>query len=565
MTSNGKGLLGRVAVYTRVSTEEQARQHEGSLDNQIHRCKQYLASVGHDAAVVENLRLYREEGFSGKDTARPEFQRLVRDVRAGRISLLVFSELSRISRSVSDFLVFARLLDAHGVQFVSLRERFDTSSPQGNLIIIILMALAQFERETTSIRTRLAMRDRAQRGLWNGGPIPMGYEPVPGVSGHLRVVEDEALVIGEAYRVYLETGSLAETCRRLADAGLRRRDRVSRRDKHHKGKHLTWSALSHILKNPVYVGMKEVNRANRDLPDDEAIALPEGDRYYQVPTTAWEPIIDVETFERAGELLAENRARTANTIGPKRHDYVLTGIIRCGDCGVHLEGASVPKRLADGTKRRYFYYRHPGKRPDACTMSAGISAEKVEQAILDRLHRLADDPDLLARLVEKANQRIEDGVPAKEKELAVARAQVSRLHSEHQALVERLLAAPTGMVPQSFWEKAKDLEAQAQAAEGLIARLEAEVASIRSSRLSVQTYRATLLRFREVYDQLDALQQSDLLAYLLDAVEVTGSTIRIALLGEPEAGRLDAFTGGPRLGQPMEWLPLLDLNQRHPD
>lgn len=439
----------------------------------------------------------------------------MRDIRAGRARLLVFTELSRVSRSVEDFLAFAKLLQANRVDFVSLRERLDSSSPQGSLIAVILVALHQFERETTSIRTKLAMRDRAERGLYNGGPIPLSYEPTHGLSGRFRVVEDEALMVREAFRTYVETGSLADTVRRLAGAGFRRPERTSRRGHARHGRPLTWSALAHLLRYPFCLGLKEVNRARKDFPDEDLLALPKADRYRLVEAV-WEPLVDADTFERAGELLAENRARAGNVIGPKHYDYVLTGIIRCGDCGAHLEGASVRKKLATGERRYYHYYRHDGAKPKTCTMLHGVSAEKVEEAVLDRLDRLADDLGLLADLVDRANARIEDEVPERVKELALAREQVQRLRAEHAALVERLMAAPAGMVPASFWQRAKDLEEQQHAAESVMARLEVAIAETRSQRLDADVYRDALRRFREVYAELDALQQSDLLAYLLD-------------------------------------------------
>lgn len=291
--------------------------------------------------------------------------------------------------------------------------------------------------------------------------------------------------------------------------------------------------------------------------------MAESERYRLVPAV-WEPIIDLPTFERAGELLAENRARAGNAIGPKQHDYVFTGMIRCGDCGCQLEGASVRKKVASGEYRYYHYYRHSGAKPKTCTMNNGVHAEKVEEAILARLGRLASDPRLLAGLVERANRRIEDEVPERVKELAVARDQVQRLAAEHAALVERLMSAPAGMVPASFWEKAKALDEQRKAAESVVVGLEMAVAECRSQRLSVDVYRDTLKRFAEVYGELDALQKADLLAYLLDEVTITGAEMRIALLGDPEAGRLVNFSGD-QLGQPSKWLPLLDLNHLRPD
>ncbi len=142
------------------------------------------------------------------------------------------------------------------------------------------------------------------------------------------------------------------------------------------------------------------------------------------------------------------------------------------------------------------------------------------------------------------------------KELALAREQAHRLHAEHTSLVERLMAAPAVMVPASSWEKATALEKHRKATESVVSRLEVSITETRSQRLDAETYRAALRRFNEIYAELDAVQKADLLTYLLDDVTITGAEMRIALVGEPDAGRLNLFSGDPQLGQPLEWLPV---------
>ena len=300
--------------------------------------------------------------------------------------------------------------------------------------------------------------------------------------------------------------------------------------------------------------MKALNYDKRDLSAEDALELPEADRYRLVPG-AWDPIIDAETFERTQQLLTENRERTANIVGPKHYDYVLVGIIRCGDCGQYLEGASNRKKQNDSTYIYYHYYRHPGKKPSTCTMQGGEQAEKVEAAVLDRLHGLADDKELLDLIIARANQRIEDNLPVQSKELALAKMQVSTLAAEHNSLMHHLLSAPKDMVPASFWVKANELERRKEAAESVVARLEGEVAETRAARLSPDRYREALRRFREVFATLDALQKADLLAYLLDAVVITKNMLRYALIGDTDAGQIELFSGRPEFGQPAKWLP----------
>lgn len=529
-TSN-KYTAHEIAIYTRVSTEEQAVKPEGSLDNQAHRCCQHLLGKGFPKKMVDRVSIYREEGFSGKDTNRPELRRLLTDIRAGKVKLLVFTELSRISRSIKDFLTLSDFLEQNNVEFVSLRENFDTSTPHGRLIMVVLMALNQFERENTSLRTSLSMKDRAEKGLFNGGHVPLGYDPDPDRKGHLIIVDEEARIIREAFKLYLEKGSIPETARILKERGYKRKSRISRRGKHHNGGPLVWTTVQHILQNPTYLGLKEINRKRKNLPPDKVLVLPESDRYRVVPAK-WEPIIDENTFNRVQVILAENRVRTASTISPKDYVYVLQGIIRCGTCGNILEGASSHKQM-------YHYYRHPsGKKGQECGPS-GWQAEVVEEAVINRLSTLSEDKELLEQIIQKANERIQDATPGKAKELSAAKSMVDSLIAENEGLIERLMDAPKGSVPVSFWARAKELESQIETAKDEVSRITLELEEIKRSRLSPESYREALKKFREVYEALDPLQRSDLLAYLLDKVEITGSEMTIALLGQvPETGQL---------------------------
>jgi len=536
-----------IAVYTRVSTEEQAAKPESSLDNQRHRCCQYLMAHGAEEAGMKDVRVYREEGFSGKDTKRPQLQQLLRDIKDGRVRLLVFTELSRVSRSVQDFLALSKFFEDYSVQFICLKERFDTTTPHGRLIMVVLVALYAFERETVSLRTIAALRDRAERGLFNGGQVPVGYTPNKDTGG-LTIVPEESVIIREAYRLYLELGSVSQTQRALRDRGYKRLERTSRREKVRPAGHLSWNNVDSVLTNPAYIGLKKVNAKAEKLPEEERLALPEEERYRLVPAV-WKPIVDDDLFKRAQELREENRIRTANSIAPKDYDYVLQGIVRCGTCDAILQGAS-------SKKQRYHYYRHPvGTRVEECGQSSW-RAEFIEDAVLGRLSRLADDEELLALVIQRANQRIDDNAPEKREELRFAVERRAKLVSERDGLMSNLMSAPAGSVPASFWSKAKKMEADVEAAESEVARLEREVQDIQRSKLRVEDYRNALKKFRQVYGHLDAFQQSELLAYVLDRVELTADEMTIGMLGEvPEVGRYEKGANG-EYRQPLEWLPI---------
>ena len=236
MTTSPKN---RIAIYIRVSTDDQ----NTSLGSQEHRCRQYLASQNYSGQSIAQARVYRDEGYSGSNTDRPEFQRMMRDIRKGLVTLVIFTELSRVSRSLRDFLQITDEWRERDVEFVSLRENFDTTSPHGNLIVTILMVLYQFEREQTALRTRLNMRARAERGLFNGGAVAIGYKLDPENSGHLLIDPESAEPVNKAFQLYLKLGAPQPVADRLNDLGHRTP----------AGKKFSWNIVNYMLQNPAYL------------------------------------------------------------------------------------------------------------------------------------------------------------------------------------------------------------------------------------------------------------------------------------------------------------------------
>ena len=311
-----------------------------------------------------------------------------------------------------------------------------------------------------------------------------------------------------------------------------------------------------VLDHPKAEGCLVGSIADRSVPT-QAFLEHLHQHWHRVVHVVAEPIIDTETFERARELLAENRARTGNSIAPKDFDYVLQGILRCGACQTVLEGGSAKHQ-------QYHYYRHPSGTKTTDCGSGARRAEFIEQAVLGRLSRLAEDAELLATVIEKANERMEDTTPEKTQELATARRRLEALQADHEGLVKNLMAAPPGSVPPSFWERAKRMEADIEAARAEVSRVSAELEDIHDARLSPQDYRAALQKFQKVYGMLDAVQQADLLAYLLDSVTVNKAEMTIALLGQtPEVAQIEMFTTeAGKYSQPSTWLRLRDSNPR---
>ena len=214
--------MNKVGIYLRVSTEEQARIQDGSLVSQRRRLEEYVELQNkREQGWGLIIDTYCDEARSGKDMNRPEFQRMLEDVRTGRVNLILATELSRLSRSIKDFCGLWDLFKDHGTRFITLRENFDTTTAAGEMMVFQLIGFAQFERKQTAERISANWKSRAGRGLWNGGSIPLGFDRNPSNKGVLVPNEEEAKTAQKIFDLFIETGSLRQACLKLSKEGFR--------------------------------------------------------------------------------------------------------------------------------------------------------------------------------------------------------------------------------------------------------------------------------------------------------------------------------------------------------
>jgi site-specific DNA recombinase len=212
----------RCAIYTRVSTDHGLEQDFNSLDAQQDAAQAYIRSQAHAGWTLIRSR-YDDGGYSGGSTDRPALQRLLADVKAGKIDVIVVYKVDRLTRSLADFAKLVELFDGQGVSFVSVTQQFNTTTSMGRLTLNVLLSFAQFEREVTSERIRDKIAASKRKGLWVGGIVPLGYATR---DRKIVVVEEEAERVRTIFRSYLELGSLN---RLMAD--LRARGSSPRRDR----------------------------------------------------------------------------------------------------------------------------------------------------------------------------------------------------------------------------------------------------------------------------------------------------------------------------------------------
>ncbi|MBU2545020.1 recombinase family protein, partial [Patescibacteria group bacterium] len=190
------------AIYTRVSTDNQAEVEFNSCEAQEEKIKSFINSQ----ESMSIHKIYSDPGYTGANLNRPGLRGILEDIKNGRINCVIAYKIDRLTRSPKDFYQLVELFDQHSVDFISVTERFDTSTPSGRLLRNIMLTFAQFERELASERTKDKMMQRIQKGMWNGGLVPFGYKSV---DKKLVINEDEAKRVRAIYEDYLAGRPLA--------------------------------------------------------------------------------------------------------------------------------------------------------------------------------------------------------------------------------------------------------------------------------------------------------------------------------------------------------------------
>ncbi|WP_395541891.1 recombinase family protein [Neotabrizicola sp. sgz301269] len=244
----------RCAIYTRKSTDEGLDQAFNSLDAQYEACAAYVASQRHEGWKLGPER-FDDGGLSGGTLDRPALQRLLAEIDAGRVGMVVVYKIDRLTRSLVDFGRLVERLDAKGCSFVSVTQAFNTATSMGRLTLNVLLSFAQFEREVTAERIHDKIAASKKKGLWMGGALPLGYDRHPDPQRRELVVNPvEAEVVKDLFHLYADLGNLRLVELEAERRGLRPKRLVSRTGRLRGGAAFARGQLHHLLTNPVYIG-----------------------------------------------------------------------------------------------------------------------------------------------------------------------------------------------------------------------------------------------------------------------------------------------------------------------
>jgi DNA invertase Pin-like site-specific DNA recombinase len=358
----------RCAVYTRKSSEEGLDMEFNSLDAQRESCEAYIASQKAEGWLLVHDR-YDDGGFSGGSLERPALKRLLSDIEDGRVDIVVVYKIDRLSRSLMDFAKLVEVFDRNDVTFVSVTQSFNTTTSMGRLTLNILLSFAQFEREVIGERIRDKIAASRKRGIWMGGPVPLGYR----VENRKLVIDDtEAATVRMIFERFVAIGSATELCRTLRGEGVLNR----------RGRPIDKGFLYKLLNNRVYIG--EAVHKGQSYPGEHAA------------------IIGKALWDKVHHILRESpRIRGARTRA--QTPALLKGLV-FGPDGAAFSPTHTRK---GGRLYRYYVSQSVLKRGRGACAVARLPAGDIEASVIDQLRALIRSPEIVVAGWRSARQEID--------------------------------------------------------------------------------------------------------------------------------------------------------------
>jgi len=366
----------RVAIYCRVSTEEQATEGY-SITAQLQTLRQYVQLYGWEIAEE-----YVDEGISGKNIkGRPAMTKLVSDIETGKFNAVLVWKISRLSRNMLDTLTLLDKFDEYGIKFISYSENFDTGTPIGRLVVQLMASIAEMERNTLAENVKLGMKQRALEGLWNGGVV-FGYDQND--KKMLVINQKEAAVVRLIYNLYSDGKGLKAIANHLNKAGHRTK----------RNRYFSINGIAQILDNPVYIGQirwlqfENWDTQRRRGKNPNPIRV-EGKHEAIISDELWS-IVQARRKSRSFKQRQSNEP------------FLLSGLLRCPDCGKGMVPSITTRKNKDGKKRKYRYYvcgDFHNKGSAACK-SNSIKAYDAEELVIDRIQTFLSKKRLYKTLLD---------------------------------------------------------------------------------------------------------------------------------------------------------------------
>jgi site-specific DNA recombinase len=497
--------LVRCAIYTRKSTEEGLEQEFNSLDAQRESAEAFIRSQTHEGWTCLPDR-YDDGGFTGGNMERPALQRLLADIQAGKIDLVVCYKVDRLSRSLLDFAKMMETFEQHGVSFVSITQQFNSATSMGRLVLNVLLSFAQFEREIIAERTRDKMAATRRKGKWSGGMPVLGYDLDPR-GRRLHVNDEEAERVRAIFALYLEHEALLPVVQELTRRGWVGKCWQTRHGRCRGGRPFTKTSLYRLLTNVLYAGKV---RYKDETHDGEQPAL-----------------IDADVFQRVQALLKSH----APEVGPPslhRFSALLKGLLHCVPCDCAMTPAHTTRK--GGLRYRYYTCVHAQKNGWQNCPSKSIPAQPIEQLVVEQIQRLGRDPLVLEQLLSTVRQQDDARVAEWEGERVGLERDLLRGQSE----VRKLLAeVGSGNSSNAAVTRLAELQARLAQVEQRLARLRGQMEALQQERLDQAAVTEALSGLVPAWERMMPNEQARVIRLLVARVDFDGQHGKASITFQP--------------------------------
>ena len=546
----------QIAIYSRKSKFTGKGE---SIENQIELCKQYIRAH-YPNCKDEDILIYEDEGFSGKNTERPKFKMMMVDAREKKISAIVCYRLDRISRNIGDFAKLIEELDGLNVSFISIKEQFDTSSPMGRAMMYISSVFSQLERETIAERIRDNMHELSKTGRWLGGTSPTGYKSesvekitVDGKTKKackLKLIPEEVEIIKQIYRVFLETNSLTKTETYFIQNGYKTKNQ----------KLFTRFALRNILTNPVYMIADEdaynylieneadLFAAKEDFDSTHGVmaynrTIQKSGKANQIrPMQEWIVavgkhigLIKGSEWIQVQEYLEQNRSKSFRK--PRSNVALLSGLLFC-TCGDYMR-PKLSKRLDAQGEFIYSYLcaMKEKSRSHVCKMK-NANGNMLDRVVCEEIKRLGADSSEFIRQLELGKAQLEGNYEGYD-DLDQLRGALAKNEKEIAGLVSSLAIAADTEGKVRIVKGIDELHGKGEEMKTRIAEIESLTASHTLSNIEFDIIRQMLTTFSDTLDDMSVEQKRAALRTFVKKVVWDGENVHVYLFGSDDSGGIE--------------------------
>jgi len=563
-----------VAVYGIYSRKSKFTGKGESIENQLELCKRYIYNKYGDNEINDNpdtdinIVLYEDEGYSGKNTARPEFQRMMADIRMRKLNYVVCYRLDRISRNVGDFAQTVENLEQYKVSFICIKEQFDTTTPMGKAMMNMAAVFAQLERETIAERIRDNMLHLAKTGRWLGGTTPLGFKSEQvekmTIEGKIKTsfklvpIQEELQIVELIFMTFLKLSSVTGV-----ESYLIKNDIKTRRNRN-----FVPLTIKEILSNPVYciadadiyeyfekhgctIGHEKSRFDGRYGISAYNRTSSEGKYQSKRPLNEWiiavgkhRGIIYSGDWLTVQDILHKNRMYTFK-YNPKNKASLLSGLLYCKSCGAQMRPRINSRSKADGKGNRRFYYMCEMKRISnkmKCEIE-NLPGNALDVAICKRILEYGETGGRINNKVTALKEQTANGESLFRKEIEFLKRQIRETETEIRNLIGALGKSPSDSYVYQYTEQqVKELHERITLYKRELVQKEKDENQIVDFDEQIQAMLNVLTAFKSTYEYAANEEKKQLLHSMVERVEWDGEKIDVFMYDVPLSRHQDNGT-----------------------